>query len=683
MSVNSKSIDRGFGPIFLVELLLISFTAGAICLIHQIYPLDAFKMALVSYTLFSVGTLIVLKLMLMRTPLLPGRYTVKEHPKVRRLWQVFNFLAMNNLFFHYQNGLLPPPVRKFFSRALGAKIGPGLISIAGPILDPYLITLGEDTMLGQDSILKPSAYDGHTLVLGAIHIGEGSVIGARSVVMPDVVIGKNALVKAMSFVAAGTQIADNEIWGGIPARKMGDSPVEETPTRFTDSAYMVLCGVTQTFVLGVSGVLTWAGVLFWHWDLFLALVAFYICQCLIALLVLTAVRLVFPFKEGIYSYRTDKWICYRWNLFAFIGITNLFLHYQRDFTPPVIRRFFSWVMGARLPLLTNFVSAGGIVFDPFFVDIEQGAVIGNEALLLPHAIAVDKLYLKRVRVGQGATIGDRCLVMSGAQIGRGAVIEPLSLVTSNTHVPDGEIWGGVPARKKGDGPPESSTPLRSIDIVGTLFTEALILTGSIQAVWMVNVVYRISPFLDVVVFYCAWVMLTLIVAKLIRTVYKFPEGEFLQHERPVLFFFWKLHAFLCVTNLFIHYQNALLPPSMRKMFLALLGTNVTFRGINSMAAAVVADPYFVTIGLNALLGHESLILTLSMRGERLTLKRVRIAEGAVIGERAVVMPGADIGEYAEILPLSLVEENTKVPAHEIWGGIPAKKLGDKNLLERS
>ena len=74
-------------------------------------------------------------------------------------------------------------------------------------------------------------------------------------------------------------------------------------------------------------------------------------------------------------------------------------------------------MGARISLITNFSSAGGIVFDPFFVEIAKDVVVGNEALLLPHAIAGDKLYLKHIKIGQGTIIGDRSLVMLGAQIG--------------------------------------------------------------------------------------------------------------------------------------------------------------------------------------------------------------------------------------------------------------------------
>jgi len=47
-------------------------------------------------------------------------------------------------------------------------------------------------------------------------------IGVKSVVFPDVQIGDNALVAAGSVVVKGTRILANEIWGGLPAKKIGN-----------------------------------------------------------------------------------------------------------------------------------------------------------------------------------------------------------------------------------------------------------------------------------------------------------------------------------------------------------------------------------------------------------------------------------------------------------------------------
>ena len=47
-----------------------------------------------------------------------------------------------------------------------------------------------------------------------------------------------------------------------------------------------------------------------------------------------------------------------------------------------------------------------------------------------------------------------------------------------------------------------------------------------------------------------------------------------------------------------------------------------------------------------------------------------------MGMNATVLDKADIGEGAIIAAGAVVTHGTKVPDHEIWAGIPAKKVKD-------
>jgi len=53
-----------------------------------------------------------------------------------------------------------------------------------------------------------------------------------------------------------------------------------------------------------------------------------------------------------------------------------------------------------------------------------------------------------------------------------------------------------------------------------------------------------------------------------------------------------------------------------------------------------------------------------------------VRKGALIGMNATVLDRSDIGEGAIIAAGAVVVQGTKVPAHEIWAGIPAKKVKD-------
>lgn len=56
---------------------------------------------------------------------------------------------------------------------------------------------------------------------GTVILGENCKIGSNSVIMPNTIIGENSVVGALSFVRYGTTIPSNEIWAGVPAKKIG------------------------------------------------------------------------------------------------------------------------------------------------------------------------------------------------------------------------------------------------------------------------------------------------------------------------------------------------------------------------------------------------------------------------------------------------------------------------------
>lgn len=53
---------------------------------------------------------------------------------------------------------------------------------------------------------------------------------------------------------------------------------------------------------------------------------------------------------------------------------------------------------------------------------------------------------------------------------------------------------------------------------------------------------------------------------------------------------------------------------------------------------------------------------------------VRICKNATLFVNAVVCPGVTVGENAVVLPGAVVTKD--VPAFEMWGGVPARKVGD-------
>ncbi|MFZ1703280.1 MAG: transferase hexapeptide repeat family protein [Saprospiraceae bacterium] len=71
---------------------------------------------------------------------------------------------------------------------------------------------------GVEVILEKNAHIGHGAIIHGAHIGENVLIGMNSVIMDDVVIGKDCIVGALSFVKAGENFPDKSLVVGNPAK---------------------------------------------------------------------------------------------------------------------------------------------------------------------------------------------------------------------------------------------------------------------------------------------------------------------------------------------------------------------------------------------------------------------------------------------------------------------------------
>ena len=80
----------------------------------------------------------------------------------------------------------------------------------------YGITINDLVQIGSHcSIYSHSTIDSKK---GSIVLGKNCRIGSHSTIMPNVSIGENSTVAAHSFV--NCNIPQNEIWGGIPAKRI-------------------------------------------------------------------------------------------------------------------------------------------------------------------------------------------------------------------------------------------------------------------------------------------------------------------------------------------------------------------------------------------------------------------------------------------------------------------------------
>lgn len=151
-------------------------------------------------------------------------------------------MNMNNLVKRVKYHVLSPVS---YAKAIGVHLGSG-VQITGKqewTSEPYLIYIGDNTTVSKD--VQFLTHDGSTRVFrkqekyrkvlrfGSVHVGKNCFLGARSIIMPGVTIGDNSIIAAGAVVTK--DVPQNEIWGGVPAKKIStlelfaEKCLEETP----------------------------------------------------------------------------------------------------------------------------------------------------------------------------------------------------------------------------------------------------------------------------------------------------------------------------------------------------------------------------------------------------------------------------------------------------------------------
>nr|WP_243748635.1 DapH/DapD/GlmU-related protein [Pseudomaricurvus alcaniphilus] len=136
-----------------------------------------------------------------------------------------------------------------------------------------------------------------------------------------------------------------------------------------------------------------------------------------------------------------------------------------------------------------------------------------------------------------------------------------------------------------------------------------------------------------------------------------------------MFTWWKLF-----TVIYEFGRGALLPfttvfakPLVAKLFGASVGKDIALGGH-------LVDPQLISIGDEAIIGQGSVVTAHTITSGKLILSPVFIHRNATVGVNAVVMSGVSIGEGSVVTAGSVVPPDTKIPAMELWGGMPAKKI---------
>ena len=133
----------------------------------------------------------------------PGRHDAASLPVL--LWMVLN--GVFTLAWRIILPLVPmTPVSMMFHRLSGCRIGKNVWINTHHLIDSYMISIGDNTLIGGEAVLSPHVYEGGKLLIQRITIGKNCLIGGHSYISPGVTVGDGSVIGMRAYVRKGKQI---------------------------------------------------------------------------------------------------------------------------------------------------------------------------------------------------------------------------------------------------------------------------------------------------------------------------------------------------------------------------------------------------------------------------------------------------------------------------------------------
>ncbi|MFX1534739.1 MAG: DapH/DapD/GlmU-related protein [Promethearchaeota archaeon] len=166
-----------------------------------------------------------------------ARWRLKEKTGVLNgrdmIWWVLAITSADICHTMLGNWFIHSPFPKRFYHALGLKASKN-VGLVGRIWDPELVDIGENVIIGTQSIVTGHAISRYGQnYRQKIKIGDNCLIGMQCTILPGVVIEDNVMLMPNSCVPINQRLESGWLYGGVPAKKI--RPVSK-PKKQDDSS---------------------------------------------------------------------------------------------------------------------------------------------------------------------------------------------------------------------------------------------------------------------------------------------------------------------------------------------------------------------------------------------------------------------------------------------------------------
>ncbi|WGZ81318.1 MULTISPECIES: Pls/PosA family non-ribosomal peptide synthetase [unclassified Arthrobacter] len=591
--------------------------------------------------------------------------------------------------------LASAPWVPYYARALGAKIGNNVQLHSLPPVTGML-SLGTGCNVEPEVDLSGWWIDGDVVHIGAIHIGPGATVGARSTLMPGASIGAGARVEPGSAVLG--KVKSGQLVAGSPAERRGKAKPSwpEAPAEHPIIGRLWFVGfATASAVLALIPVISAAAAALVVYafirggasltaavpQLLLAIAPAALVWFLsnLLLILLTTRLLSLGLAEGYYRVRSRI----GWQVWA----TERVLDLARDVLFPIYASLFTpvWLrlLGAKIG---KNVEASTVLLIPKMTTVGEGAFLADDTMVASYELDGGWLRIAPAKIGKRSFLGNSGMTAAGRNVPKNSLVAVLSATPAKAKA--GTSWlGSPPVRLRRTAiasddtrtyqPPLRLKVARSLwelcRFVPVVVTVAIAAGVFLAFDWLASATnYGIAALLGGVVILIAGAVAagSAVVAKWLLV------GRIKPGEHPLWSsFIWRNE----VVDTFIEMVSA---PWFAR---AATGTPALVWWLRALGARIGAGTWcesywlpeadLVTLGRNTTVNRGCVVQTHLFHDRVMSIDTVTLDDGATMGPHGVILPQARIGKGGTVGPASLVMRGETVPAATYWMGNPVSPWG--------
>lgn len=376
----------------------------------------------------------------------PGRYP-RRGALSCRVWFVHRLSETLRL-----SNLADTPWAARYARLSGHVVGEGVRMGTLPPATS-LLRIGDGASIEGSVDLTGWWIEGDALVVGAIEVGAGARVGARSVLMPGAMIGAGAEIEPGSVVSSA--VPAGERWAGSPARRVGLAgdkwPSATAPTREHPQLWRLMYGVGLGVQTALPLLCILPGLLVVSWmapaggsvndwlltSLKTSVVVAVTYLLMNVLLVAGLFRLAAPrLTPGWHSDSGGTaWALWFSQALLDRSLLTLFPLYSSVYTRAFMR-LLGITVGPRTEMshavtISSLVSVGTTTF------------AADDVGYLVSRSRAGQLHVQTIHVGDGSFLGNGAVLQEGTKTGKDSLVGVLTCAPA--AVPEGTSWFGAPA----------------------------------------------------------------------------------------------------------------------------------------------------------------------------------------------------------------------------------------------